>query len=61
MTHVVQQLEDHILSAFTLAYGSARWEVADKLLLALEALQPDSLPGSSLARAYALAAERNGE
>lgn len=61
MTRIVQQLEDRILSAFTLAYNSAQWEVADRLLFALEALQPDSLSGSSLARAYTLAAERNAE
>lgn len=61
MKHTVQQLEDRILSAFTLAYGSAQWEVADRLLLALEAIQPECLPDSSLARAYAMTAARNEE
>jgi hypothetical protein len=56
MTLSRTRLEKQILAAFRTAHMDAQWDAAENLLSALEALPSDSLPGSSLVRAYALVA-----
>lgn len=58
MTHLpvpedqISPLEELILKAFKQALSDERSEVAEHLLRAIETLQPDPAPGSSVARAY---------
>ncbi len=45
-------VEEQILSAFKQALSEKRWDAAEHLLQALEAIQPEPAPGSTLAKAY---------
>lgn len=45
-------LERQILTAFKQAHAERRLDVAERLLRALETLQPDTQPGSATAEAY---------
>jgi hypothetical protein len=49
-------MERQVLSAFRRACAGARWDAAELLLCALEALEPAPRPGSPLDRAYRAAA-----
>jgi len=51
-------METRVLSAFRSACASARWDAAEMLLRALEAVDPVPHPGSPLDRAYRAAAGR---
>lgn len=46
------RLEAAILTAFKQAVADNRLDIAEHLLKALEALEPNCMPGSSLADAY---------
>lgn len=48
----VSPLEDQILNAFKQALSEEQSEVAEYLLRALEVLQPNPAPASSVAKAY---------
>jgi hypothetical protein len=50
------RMERQVLSAFRRACAGARWDAAEMLLRALEALEPAPQPGSPLDRAYRAAA-----
>lgn len=51
-------LEELVLKAFKQALSEERSEAAEHLLRALETLQPDPAPGSSVAKAYQTIADR---
>jgi hypothetical protein len=51
-------LEDQILEAFKRALSEEQSEAAEHLLRALEVLQPDPMPTSSVAKAYRAIADR---
>lgn len=51
-------LENQILEAFKRALSEEQSDVAEHLLQALEVLQPDPAPGSSVAKAYLAIADR---
>lgn len=53
-------LEDQILAAFKRALAEGRLDVAEHLLQALEALQPDPVPGSATAGVYSSIGRKAG-
>ena len=52
MANSLTRMERHILLAFESALTNARWDTAEALLRALEALHPTPSSGSPLDRAY---------
>jgi|GEM_PF-6705082 hypothetical protein len=54
----ISLLEELIPQAFKRALSEERSEAAEHLLRALEALEPNATPGSSVARAYLAISDR---